>query len=166
MRIMKSLSAVFAMVGAAFALVIGAMTTWSVIGRALFQAPVQGDVEMVQMGIALSLSLCLPWCQWRGGNILVDFFTQHASEKTVARLDAVGCVMLTLMYAVLSWRSAVGAADAYQSFEATMILGLPMWWAYACLSPGLALAALVSLCQAWQLALGRSMSDLPGEISA
>ncbi len=154
------------MVGAAFALVIGAMTTWSVIGRALFQAPVQGDVEMVQMGIALSLSLCLPWCQWRGGNILVDFFTQHASEKTVARLDAVGCVMLTLMYAVLSWRSAVGAADAYQSFEATMILGLPMWWAYACLSPGLALAALVSLCQAWQLALGRSMSDLQGEISA
>ncbi|NBW55245.1 MAG: TRAP transporter small permease [Betaproteobacteria bacterium] len=166
MRILKSLSAVFAMVGAAFALVIGAMTTWSVIGRALFQAPVQGDVEMVQMGIALSLSLCLPWCQWRGGNILVDFFTQHASEKTVARLDAVGCVMLTLMYAVLSWRSAVGAADAYQSFEATMILGLPMWWAYACLSPGLALAALVSLCQAWQLALGRSMSDLQGEISA
>ncbi|NBX62631.1 MAG: TRAP transporter small permease, partial [Betaproteobacteria bacterium] len=60
MRILKSLSAVFAMVGAAFALVIGAMTTWSVIGRALFQAPVQGDVEMVQMGIALSLSLCLP----------------------------------------------------------------------------------------------------------
>ena len=166
MRILKSLSAVFAMVGAAFALVIGAMTTWSVIGRALFQAPVQGDVEMVQMGIALSLSLCLPWCQWRGGNILVDFFTQHASEKTVARLDAVGCVMLTLMYTVLSWRSAVGAADAYQSFEATMILGLPMWWAYACLSPGLALAALVSLCQAWQLALGRSMSDLQGEISA
>ncbi len=166
MRILKSLSAVFAMVGAAFALVIGAMTTWSVIGRALFQAPVQGDVEMVQMGIALSLSLCLPWCQWRGGNILVDFFTQHASEKTVSRLDAVGCVMLTLMYAVLSWRSAVGAADAYQSFEATMILGLPMWWAYACLSPGLALAALVSLCQAWQLALGRSMSDLQGEISA
>ena len=27
-------------------------------------------------------------------------------------------------------------------------------------------AALVSLCQAWQLALGRSMSDLQGEISA
>ena len=48
------------MAGAAFALMIGAMTTWSVIGRALFQAPLQGDVEMVQMGIALSLSLCLP----------------------------------------------------------------------------------------------------------
>lgn len=154
------------MAGAAFALLIGAMTTWSVIGRALFQAPLQGDVEIVQMGIALSLSLCLPWCQWRGANILVDFFTQSASPQTVSRLDALGSLLLALMYAVLSWRSAAGAAVAYESFEATMILGLPMWWAYACLAPGLALAALVALFQAWQLAQGRSLADLQAEFSA
>ena len=154
------------MTGAAFALMIGAMTTWSVIGRALFQAPLQGDVEMVQMGIALSLSVCLPWCQWRVANIFVDFFTQSASQKSISRLDALGSVLLALMYAVLSWRSAAGAAVAYESFEATMILGLPMWWAYACLAPGLALAALVALFQAWQLAQGRSLADLQGEVSA
>ncbi len=154
------------MAGAAFALLIGAMTTWSVIGRALFQAPLQGDVEIVQMGIALSLSLCLPWCQWRGANILVDFFTQSASPQTVSRLDALGSLLLALMYAVLSWRSAAGAAVAYESFEATMILGLPMWWAYACLAPGLALAAFVALFQAWQLAQGRSLADLQAELSA
>ena len=154
------------MAGAAFALLIGAMTTWSVIGRALFQAPLQGDVEIVQMGIALSLSLCLPWCQWRGSNILVDFFTQSASPQAVSRLDALGSLLLALMYAVLSWRSAAGAAVAYESFEATMILGLPMWWAYACLAPGLALAAFVALFQAWQLAQGRSLADLEGEFSA
>ena len=154
------------MTGVAFALLIAAMTAWSVIGRALFQAPVQGDVEMVQMGIALSLSLCLPWGQWRGGNILVDFFTQHTSDKTNSKLDAVGCVMLALMYAVLSWRSAVGAADAYLSFEASMILGLPMWWAYACLSPGLALAALAAIVQAWQLALNGSLPVVHTDFSA
>ncbi len=154
------------MAGAAFALLIGAMTTWSVIGRALFHAPLQGDVEIVQMGIALSLSLCLPWCQWRGANILVDFFTQSASPQTVSRLDALGSLLLALMYAVLSWRSAAGAAVAYESFEATMILGLPMWWAYACLAPGLALAAFVALFQAWQLAQGRSLADLQAELSA
>jgi len=154
------------MAGAAFALLIGAMTTWSVIGRALFQAPLQGDVEIVQMGIALSLSLCLPWCQWRGANILVDFFTQSASPQAVSRLDALGSLLLALMYAVLSWRSAAGAAVAYESFEATMILGLPMWWAYACLAPGLALAALVAMLQAWQLANGRSLADLQAGFSA
>jgi len=152
-----------ATVGAALALLIGAMTTWSVIGRALFQAPVQGDVEMVQMGIALSLSLCLPWCQWRRGHILVDFFTQKASDNTVSQLDALGCALLALMYAVLSWRSAAGAAVAYETFEATMILGLPMWWAYACLAPGLALAALVAVLQAWQLFRGRATAQTEAE---
>lgn len=165
-RLLFRLSAFCAIAGAAFALLIGAMTTWSVIGRAMFQAPLQGDVEMVQMGIALSLSLCLPWCQWRGAHIFVDFFTQSASQKSISRLDALGSVLLALMYAVLSWRSAAGAAVAYESFEATMILGLPMWWAYACLAPGLALAALVAMVQAWQLALGRSLADLQGEVSA
>ena len=139
------------------------MTTWSVIGRALFQAPVQGDVEMVQMGIALSLSLCLPWCQWRRGHILVDFFTQKASDNTVSKLDALGCALLALMYAVLSWRSAAGAAVAYETFEVTMILGLPMWWTYACLAPGLALAALVAVLQAWQLFRGRATAQTEAE---
>ena len=165
-RLLFRLSAWCAIAGAAFALLISGMTTWSVIGRAMFQSPLQGDVEMVQMGIALSLSLCLPWCQWRGAHIFVDFFTQNASKKTVSRIDALGSVLLALMYAVLSWRSAAGAAVAYESFEATMILGLPMWWAYACLAPGLSLAALVAMVQSWQLALGRSLADLQGEVSA
>ena len=30
-----------------------------------------------------------------------------------------------------------------------MIRGLPMWWVYASLAPGLALAALIALLQAW-----------------
>lgn len=158
------LSAWFAMAGAAFALAIGAMTTWSVIGRAFFQAPLPGDVEMVQLGIALSLSLCLPWCQYRGGNIMVDFFTQNASETTVSRLDALGHLMLAVMYGVLSWRSGVGAMDAFSSFESTMILGLPMWWAYACLAPGLALAAWVAVWQAGRLWHTKTLSDLPGGV--
>jgi TRAP-type C4-dicarboxylate transport system permease small subunit len=31
--------------------------------------------------------------------------------------------------------------------ETTMIISLPMWWAYACLAPGLALAGWVALVQ-------------------
>jgi TRAP-type C4-dicarboxylate transport system permease small subunit len=67
------------------------------------------------------------------------------------------------MYAVLSWRSAAGAAVAYETFEATMILGLPMWWAYACLAPGLALAALVAVLQAWQSFRGRATAQTEAE---
>jgi TRAP-type C4-dicarboxylate transport system permease small subunit len=42
-----------------------------------------------------------------------------------------------------------------------MILGLPMWWAYASLAPGLALAALVAL-----VAGVRGLRGLPLKVEA
>jgi hypothetical protein len=42
----------------------------------------------------------------------------------------------------------VGALSVHEAGETTMIISLPMWWAYACLAPGLALAGWVALMQA------------------
>ena len=152
----------FALAGAAVAMGVAVMTTVSVIGRAFFLSPIQGDVEMTQLGIALSISLCLPWCQLKSANIIVDFFTQRAPLRAQRWLDAFGAFLIAAMCAVLSWRTAVGAIGVRESFEATMILDLPMWWAYASLAPGLALAAFVALVQAVLHATGQPMSRLEG----
>ena len=45
-------------------------------------------------------------------------------------------------------RTASGALAVAEANETSMILGLPMWWAYAVLAPGLALTALIALVQA------------------
>jgi TRAP-type C4-dicarboxylate transport system permease small subunit len=147
-RGLKALTLWFALVGAAAALGVAVMVTWSVISRAIWLEPIQGDVELTQMGIAVAISLCIPWCQLKGANIIVDFFTQKLAPAANRRLDALGCVLLAAMYAVLAWRSSVGAIAVHQAFESTMILGLPMWWSYAALAPGLALACVVALVQA------------------
>ena len=44
-----------------------------------------------------------------------------------------------------------------------MTLELPMWWAYASLAPGLMLAALVALVQAWLHFTGQDLQTLQGE---
>jgi TRAP-type C4-dicarboxylate transport system permease small subunit len=137
----------FALAGGLVASGVAATTVLSIAGRAVASVPVPGDVELVQMGVALCISLCLPWCQLQGANILVDFFTQGLSGRTVGVLDGVGALLLALMCALLSVRAAAGAASVSAAGEQTMILGLPMWWAYAMLAPGLALTALIGL---WQ----------------
>lgn len=76
MGTMRRLTLWFAALGAMVALAVAIMTTASVLGRALLHMPVPGDVELTQMGIALAISLGLPWCQLRGSNIIIDFFTQ------------------------------------------------------------------------------------------
>ncbi len=135
------------MVGAAVALATGFLTLLSVVMRAVWSQPIPGDVEMTQMGIAFAISMCLPYCQLQRGNIIVDFFTQSASVGTQKRLDAIGQLSLVLLYGLLAWRTSIGAISVREAGETTMIISLPMWWAYACLAPGLALAGWVALVQ-------------------
>lgn len=141
-------SRAFAIVGAAVSLAVALMVMVSIAGRSLAARPIPGDVELTQFGIALCISLCLPWAQVRRANIFVDFFTQRLSDGATRRLDGVGALLLAAMCLLLAWRSAVGALSVAEAHEASMILDLPMWWVYASLVPGLTLTAAVALWQA------------------
>jgi TRAP-type C4-dicarboxylate transport system permease small subunit len=162
-KFLRTLSYMFAIAGGAVALAVALLTTYSVVQRALASRPVSGDIELVQAGIALSISLCLAWCQLHGGNILVDFFTQRMRNKSLRILDGVGALMIAVMYALLAWRTSVGAHTVYAAHEMTMALELPMWWTYACLAPGLALAGLIALMQALMHFSQQDMGELHGD---
>lgn len=150
-KLLRPLAMSFALVGVATALAVALMVVVSIAGRSLASYPIPGDVEMTQFGIALCISLCLPWCQYKGANIIVDFFTQRLQSRPTRMLDAIGALLMALMCALLAWRTGVGAVAVHQARETTMIMALPMWWAYASLAPGLALAALIALVQATRL---------------
>ena len=160
LRLLNRIAWSFAILGGLCATAVALMVVASIAGRATVNAPIPGDVELTQFGIALTISLCLPWCQVQGSNIMVDFFTQRLPARQIRGLDAVGAILLAVMAMLLSWRTAVGAVGAREVFEATMILDLPMWWVYALLAPGLALTALVALVQAGLLMTGRRVEDL------
>jgi TRAP-type C4-dicarboxylate transport system permease small subunit len=139
------------------------MTVYSVVQRALTSQPIQGDIELVQLGIAISISLCIAWCQLCGSNIIVDFFTSKAPASVNRMLDGLGCLMLALMYGVLSVRTLYGAVAVYESFERTALLDLPGWWTYAWLAPGLALGCVIALVQAWLHFTQQDMKLLTGD---
>lgn len=145
----------FALVGCLAAAAVGTLTAASIVGRALWSSPIPGDIELTQFGVALCISLCLPWCQLHGGNIIVDFFTTKASARAQQVLDGVGAILLAAMMALLAWRTAVGAGSVLEAGETSMILGLPMWVVYAVLAPGFALTMLISIYQAAMHFLGR-----------
>jgi TRAP-type C4-dicarboxylate transport system permease small subunit len=151
---LTSASRWFALVGSFIAMLVAAMSVYSIIGRAFLSKPLFGDVELTQLGIAASISLCLPWCQLHRGNILVDFFTQSTSARTRQILDSAGAFLMAAMCVLLAWRTTMGALAVSSAAETSMILGLPMWWAYVSLAPGLLLSALVALWQAALLLVG------------
>jgi len=134
-----------AVAGGALLAGLSLLVVASVAGRACCDAPVPGDYELAQIAVAVAISLCLPWCQWRRGHVAVDFFTANLAPRRQIRLDAGGALLLALVCALLAWRAAVGALDMRAVGETTMIVGFPVWIGYAATLPGLALAALAGL---------------------
>lgn len=164
-RGLGGLSRGFAIVGAGVGLAVALMVMVSIAGRSLAARPIPGDVEITQFGIALCISLCLPWAQVRRANIFVDFFTQRLADGVNRRFDAIGALLLAAMCLLLAWRSAVGAGAVAEAHEASMILDLPMWWVYASLVPGLSLTAAVALWQALRHWRGLPVDDGGAEMA-
>lgn len=148
-RFLYGWSVLSALCGAAVLFLICGLSAYSVIGRWLFSSPLLGDVELVQMGAAISIAACLPYAQMRKAHIIVDFFTLRASVRTRRWLDVSAALLLALCSAVLAWRSTLGAIETYEYGESTMILGWPLWWSFITLGPGFFLLSLTSLYSAW-----------------
>ncbi len=109
------------------------------------------------MGLAICVTLLLPWCELQGGNITVDFFTARMRKSWQRRLDAAGCALFALIIVLVAWRTAAGAVALKTAGETTMLLGVPLWIGYALMTPGLALtavAALYRVAAAWGEARG------------
>jgi TRAP-type C4-dicarboxylate transport system permease small subunit len=162
LSLLRRVASSFAIAGAAVALGAALMVVTSITLRALTTRPIPGDVELTQFAIALAISLSLPWCQLHHANIIVDFFTQKLAPRRIRMLDGVGACLIGAMCALLAWRTGVGAISVHGSGDTSMILGLPMWWVYASLAPGLALAALVAFVQAVMHFADAPMRSLDG----
>jgi len=145
-----ALSAASALFGGIVLVGLALMVCASVALRATGFTPIQGDFELLQVGLAVAIGGFLPWCHLKGGNMFVDFVTARASTRTQRYLDAFAGLLVAIMMALVAWRAGVGALAAQASGEVTMIRGFPLWVSYLLMTPGLALTALVALDLSWR----------------
>jgi TRAP-type C4-dicarboxylate transport system permease small subunit len=135
----------FALLGGAVVCGIALVASWSILGRNLLDQPLLGDVELTVLGMIIAVSAFVPICQWRGANIIVDFFTTGTSARTRRRLDGLGNLAVAGMLFLLAWRGAVAAAAMRETRSMTMLLEIPEWIAYAATVPPIATGAAIAL---------------------
>ncbi len=150
---------VVAAIGGVILVGIALLTLTSVLGRSAFSHPIQGDVEIVQLACAVGISCFLPYTQWQGANIIVDFFTARASQRTKGRLDALGSLLVGLVALLVCWRAGAGSVMAHTNEETSMLIAIPIWIPYLLMLPGFFLTALVSFYIAWQSLIGHSAHE-------
>jgi TRAP-type C4-dicarboxylate transport system permease small subunit len=149
-EVLGILCALSALFGGTVLVGLTLMICTSIALRASGFNPIQGDFELLQVGLAIAVGGFLPWCHLRGSNISIDFVTARTSQRTQRRLDAFAGILVAVMMALVAWRAGAGALAAKASGEVTMITGFPLWISYMLMTPGLALTSLVALEIAWR----------------
>jgi TRAP-type C4-dicarboxylate transport system permease small subunit len=130
---------------------LGALATMvaTVVGAA-FGNPLLGDSEIVELLGGIAVFAFLPYCQLRGANVLVDFFTKPLPERAKNWLDATMNVVFAAVVMVLTWRLAEGGLGVFERDKRSMFLQLPDWWGYGVGAISMLLWIAVCLFVAWE----------------
>lgn len=154
--LVERLSGAIAILGGVLSLCMALLVVVSVIGRRYYNAPINGDFEMVQIASAIAVFAFLPYCQACRGNIVVDTFTTWLPVRTNSLIDAFWDLVYAAMMALMTACLVAGTIEHYRSSQTTMLLQLLVWPAIAICTVLSALLACVALTTAAQLVRGRT----------
>lgn len=119
----------------------------SVIGRTFFAAPLNGDFELTQLGIAFAIFSFFPWAHICRGHITIGFFIRSARGRFFC--DMLADALFGLLGATLTSCLAIGGYSAYLNEQQSAVLALPLWWGFAAAILPTALLTLVCGYSAW-----------------
>jgi TRAP-type C4-dicarboxylate transport system permease small subunit len=134
----------WALLGGVVLLAIVAMQTASVV-TGIFGAPLPGDFEMTEVGIAVAAFAFLPYCQLTGANVTADIFTAGAGPRFLSAMSLVTSLIALAFALVFAWRTFLGMGDQFAYDTQTAILGFRIGYAYIPIIVSLALLALAAL---------------------
>ncbi len=148
MKILQKLAKLCAILAGLLLIFITLMTVVSVVGRDTIGKTITGDFELSGAAAGAAIALFMPWCQFKRGNIMVDFFTTKASPSVQTLMDRLGALLLAGVMALMAWRTTLGGLNAWTTQSGTMMLGFPEWIVYSAMVPPLALTVAIALHQA------------------
>ena len=126
-QLILSLATFLAVSGGIILILMVFVNIFSIIGRAVFGAPLVGDFELIEIACSVSIFMFLPICKLKNGNIIVDTFTLHLSKKKQLFLDLFGDLLFGFIALFFSIRMVFGLLDMLRYNEQTMLLEIPVW---------------------------------------
>ena len=127
----EKLSVSMAIFGGVLLLLSATMVLCSVLGRALFNSPLPGDFELLEIGAACSVFSFLPLLMYKQGNVIVPVLSAKLAPKYLKLLDNCALLFFCLCYALLGFYGALGAYETFLHQITSQILGIPLYFGIA-----------------------------------
>lgn len=119
-----------------------------VAGRELFNSPLTGATELIEICLVGAIFACLPVICWQENHIVADVFDHVLGPRTLAAARIVACLIGATMFALAAWQLAALAERATLFNDQTAQLHLPLAWIIGFMSVFSTLAALAFLLRA------------------
>ncbi|MBL1266489.1 TRAP transporter small permease [Vreelandella neptunia] len=145
--VLRRLAIAMAMAGGVLLLSAIGISLLSMLGRRLWSAPISGDIELLQMLIAVAVACFLPLCEINDRHIRVDIVGTFLPALFNRVLLAIAHLVLALVSGLLVWRTALLALDSLTYNAQSVQLGIPQWIPQAAMLPGIAMLGLCALYQ-------------------
>ena len=111
--------------------------------------PVNGDFELIEAGMAFVIFAFLPLCQLHAAHARVDLFSERM-PVFMKRFFMWGAeVIFAAVLILITWQLANGLYDKFRSHETTLLLEMPVWWAYGLCMIMSIISAFTALILAW-----------------
>lgn len=111
--------------------------------------PINGDFEIVEVGVAFAIFAFLPLCQLNSGHAVVDIFTSKLSPRANRVLQMIAEVLFAAALVLIAVQLFGGMMSKLGFGENTFILQFPVWWGYAASLCAAIVAAIVGVYMAF-----------------
>lgn len=117
----------FNLVAAAFIFVLMFLGMAQVLGRQLFNRPVSGYIDFVELSMATFAFLGIAYCQRLGGHVRMEMFLNMAKGRAHWAMEVFGTFIALFVIAVLVWYGFDHFLRAYRLGDSTIDAELPVW---------------------------------------
>ena len=131
------------------------LTVTDVVLRMFFRAPIQGTLELVELGLACTIFLALPAVFLRDEHLVVDVIDHFAQRPLVRLLDLASAVVSAALLALMAWQMVSLAQSTWEFGDVTSDLSIPRIYYWVPVLFGVVASAAATLVLILRLAKGR-----------
>lgn len=119
--------------GMIFTTLLMLMTAVNVVGRQLFNSPLEGYIDAQEMLMALLVFLSLPYCQLKDGNIRFELFMSSVLKqgRSYHSVEALYLLFALAGFVLISFYTTETALYAYTAHDVSATAHWPVWPARA-----------------------------------
>ncbi len=114
-------------IGGVFIFALMWLTMAEVLGRRLFNAPVPGAIDYIEVGMAAFAFMGAAYCQRLGGHVRMDLLLTNLRGRLLWLVEALAMLVAAVYIAIIVWASAQDAWRSFDLGDETLDAHVPVW---------------------------------------